>query len=570
MPPLHLYMNKRSTLYPLLAGFSIFLLAIFSCNNNKGPSGPAFAFSPEEMKEKTAAYINDFLSGKNISSETDSMAIEVKEPKVAEYIYDQNGVTTLWSQDKKWLPRGDALYDFVNNAKQYGLFPEDYHLAELTTIRDRFIADSLDEGDRHNALLWSKADVLFTDAFINVVKDIKLGRLPNDSITLRKDSVLDKEFYEKQFAALTKGEGLVKVIESLEPDERGYHELKKGLKDFLAHADYQNFTKVPSSSKDPKNYKPLLQKRLFEGGYLATDSVKADSVQLAEAVKKFQKEKGLAVDGVVGEATLRTLNTSDNEKFIRIAISMDKYKLLPEKMPEKYVWVNAAGNYMEVVEDEEVKLYSKVICGKAKTRTPVLNSAISQIITYPQWVPPPSIVGKEILPAVKRDPGYLAKKGFSLLDKDGEEVDPYSVDWSKYSKGIPYRVVQGSGDANALGIMKFHFANKYSVYLHDTNQRYLFSSPMRSLSHGCVRVQEWQKLAWYIMENDIGPSGNESRIDSVKSWLNRKAKKYVSIKKTLPVFIRYMTCSGQDGKIVFYDDPYNEDEKLSQQYFAGK
>lgn len=570
MPPLHLYMHKRSTLYPLLAGYSIFLLVIFSCNNNKGPSGPAFAFSPEEMKEKTAAYINDLLSGKNISSATDSMAIEVKEPKVAEYIYDQNGVTTLWSRDKKWLPHGDALYDFVTNAKLYGLFPEDYHQAELTAIRDRFIADSLDKGDKHNALLWSTADVLFTDAFINVVKDIKLGRLPNDSITLRKDSVLDKEFYAKQFATLSKGEQLVKVMESLEPNERGYHELKKGLKDFLAHADYQNFTKVPSSAKDPKNYRTLLQKRLFEGGYLATDSVKADSIQLAEAVKKFQKEKGLAVDGVVGEATLRTLNTSDHEKFIRIAISMDKYKLLPEIMPEKYVWVNAAGNYMEVVEEEEVKLYSKVICGKAKTRTPVLNSAISQIITYPQWVPPPSIVGKEILPAVKRDPGYLAKKGFSLLDKDGEEVDPYSVDWSKYSKGIPYRVVQGSGDANALGIMKFHFPNKYSVYLHDTNQRYLFSSPMRSLSHGCVRVQEWQKLAWYIMENDIGSSGNQSRIDSVKSWLNKKAKRYVPIKRTLPVFIRYMTCSGQDGKIVFYDDPYSEDEMLRQQYFAGK
>lgn len=265
------------------------------------------------------------------------------------------------------------------------------------------------------------------------------------------------------------------------------------------------------------------------------------------------------------------LNVSDREKFIRIAISMDKYKKLPEKMPSKYIWVNASANYLEVVDNEEVKLSSKVICGKPKTRTPVLTSLISSLITYPQWVPPPSIVSKEIIPAVKKNPGYLARKGFSLVDKEGNEVDPYSVDWSKYTRSIPYRVVQGSGDANALGIMKFVFDNKYSVYLHDTNQRYLFSNAMRSLSHGCVRVQEWEKLAFYILGNDsLNANGGHTKIDSVKTWLRNKQKRSIPIRNKVTVFIRYITCEGLDGKIIFHDDVYGEDKMLREKFFADK
>jgi len=340
----------------------------------------------------------------------------------------------------------------------------------------------------------------------------------------------------------------------------------------LDSADYREFTFVPSPKKEPAQFRQLLQKRLFEGGYIATDSVRADSVQLADAVKKFQREKDLAVDGVAGEGTVRMLNTSDREKFIRIAISLDKFKMLPEQMPPKYVWVNIPGYYLDVVEGYSVKFSSKIICGKVKTRTPLLNSAISMLITYPQWVPPPSIVAKEILPAVKKNPDYLARKGFSLLDSKGAEVDPFSVDWTKYNKTMPYRVVQGSGDANALGIMKFHFDNKYSVYLHDTNQRYLFANSMRSMSHGCVRVQDWEKLAYYILQNDgVSNGGNGgSRIDSVKTWLQKKQKRNVVIKNKLPVYIRYITCEGKNGRIVFYDDTYGDDQFLREKYFSKK
>jgi murein L,D-transpeptidase YcbB/YkuD len=133
--------------------------------------------------------------------------------------------------------------------------------------------------------------------------------------------------------------------------------------------------------------------------------------------------------------------------------------------------------------------------------------------------------------------------------------------------------VQGSGDENALGVLKFNFPNKYSVYLHDTNQRYLFSRAIRSLSHGCVRVQEWEELAYYIIRYDYKDRPLEDGLaaeDSLSAWLQRKEKHTIPVKKRLPVYIRYFTCEGKDGKLLFYDDIYGEDKALRERFFAVK
>ncbi len=532
----------------------------------------SIASTPQELQEKATDIVKQILETATADSgRTGDTSMLLNQTGITALIYKKNNYEPAWCKQEAWLPAGDSLFNFIESSRLWGLFPEDYHVTSLKEIRQRFLADSLTKGDRKNAALWAKADVMLTDAFARIIKDVKLGRLPQDSITLRKDSVLSDEFYLEQFDALPQ-KGLMAVIQSLEPRQRGYQLLKEGIQQFLDSADYKEYTIVPPPGKDPVQFNRALQKRLYEGGFIATDSVRADSVQLAAAIKKFQQKKGITVDGRAGEGTLRMLNVNDREKFIRIAISMDKYKMLPEKMPARYIWVNTSSNYLQVVEKDSVKFSSKVICGKPKTRTPLLTSNITELITYPQWVPPSSIITKEILPAVKKNPGYLARKGFSLVDSKGNEVDPYSVDWSKYNKSIPYRVVQGSGDANALGIMKFVFSNKYSVYLHDTNQRYLFGSPMRSLSHGCVRVQEWEKLTYYLLRNDSMNAGDKgyTKIDSVKSWLQKKQKKSITLRSKMPVFLRYFTCEGQNGKLVFFDDVYAEDKRLREQYFASK
>jgi murein L,D-transpeptidase YcbB/YkuD len=416
---------------------------------------------------------------------------------------------------------------------------------------------------------------LLTDALVQIIKDVKLGRLQKDSITLRSDSALTNEFYEQQLQKIAQSNSISAVIDSLEPTIKAYQELKAGIKQFLDTAEFKDYTYVPYPVYDSIGFKKSLPKRLFEEGLLDSSYSLMDSVEIAKGIKKYQQQKKLKADGIAGSETIRSLNLTDKDKFFRIALSLDKYKMLPAKMPEKYLWVNLAGYYLQLWESDSLRIFSKVVVGKPLTRTPELSSSISEMITYPQWSVPQSIIVKEFLPELKKDPGYLEKKGFSLLDTENQEVDPYFVDWSKYKKGIPYKIIQGSGDDNALGIMKFNFPNKYAVYLHDTNQRYLFSQSSRALSHGCVRVQEWEKLSNFILQNDstyidsLG-RGSFTKTDSVVQWLARKEKHYIPVKKKIPLFIRYFTCEGRNGKIIFYDDMYNEDHRLRERYFAGK
>jgi L,D-transpeptidase YcbB len=566
-------MDKKNISCQRLIFFS-WLVFFVSCNNAKQPPPEkVITTTPEQLQQKATDIIRQSLEFAAANNGNMGDSTILFNTGLLQQVYGRNEFNPIWSDKEQWKSTADSQLHLIANARLYGLFPEDYHFNQLDSIRKRFDADTAGKSDRRDAVLWSKADLLLTDAFMHIVKDIKLGRLPNDSISLRKDSVLADEFYIHQFDSLQQGASLEGLLQLLEPQHEGYRLLKAGIPQFLDSARYEPFTFVPSPGKNPTDtFKIALQARLFEGGYLAFDSVQADSTQLADAVKLFQKQQNITVDGKAGEGTVRLLNLSDRERFIRIAISMDRYKLLPEQMPARYVWVNLPSFYMKLQDGDSVKLVSKIICGKTITRTPLLTSAISEIITYPQWTVPNSIIVKEILPAIKRNPEYLAKKGFSLLDKDGNEVDPYTVDWSKYSKGIPYRVVQGSGDANALGILKFNFPNKYAVYLHDTNQRYLFGQAVRSLSHGCVRVQEWQKLAYYIIRKDLvkPETGKAPMIDSMDSWISRKEKHSIPVKNRLPVYIRYITCEGKPGGIVFYDDIYGEDKRLRERHFASK
>ncbi len=565
--------------FSLFRLFPILLLSFCFVLSCKGPQKPPEAkeivAKPEDMDRKTSEIISQALqyAANNAGKIDDS--ITLRQPIVAKYIYSLHNDSATWSQKEHWLSLSDSLFDFITQARLYGLFPGDYHLQQLDAIRSRIRSDSV---DRKDAALWSRADVMLTDAFIQIISDLKLGRLPNDSISQRTDSVLSQDFYHQQFEALFKQGSLTQITESLEPSNKDYQALKAGIKQFLDSADFRPHTYLNYPSKDTAAFTRSLLQRLSEEDSIITDStVHADSIGISKYIFKYQKRRGLTVDGKFGKQVLIALNTSDSDRFVSIAISLDRYKLLPPVMPDKYIWVNLPGYYLQLREADSVRIQSKIVCGKPLTRTPVLTSAISNMVTYPQWTIPESIILKEILPGLKKDTGYLAKKGYVLIDKDGQEVNPATVNWAKYKKGIPYKVIQGSGDDNALGILKFNFNNKYAVYLHDTNQRYFFSRVVRSLSHGCVRVQSWDKLAYYILANDSISAVKADSIkpkfmpsDSLKVWLGRKEKHTLPVKNRIPLFMRYITCEGKNGKVIFYDDIYGEDKLLRARYFAGK
>lgn len=560
----------------LPVALSVSGLLFFSCSDEKPPVTKEIVEVPEKMDDKVKGLIKKSLNyAASENGRLDDSLLLYQWPALA-FVYKEKNFSPIWCSTQQWLPRADSLFGFLDELKYFSLYPQDYHAPLLKKIKSILDADSLAQGDRKDAVLWAHADMLLSDALVNIIHDLKLGRLPKDSITLRKDSALTVVFITGKFNELISGLSLQYILSSLEPTHKGYRELKAGIKNFVDSADFSETTRVVFPVNDSIEFKTTLIRRLFELGFVDSAGATPDSAQLAAILKKIQKSNRLTVDGKIGLQTIRALNLSDLEKFKQIAITLDRYKMLPEKMPEKYVWVNIPSYTLRLIKNDTVVIVSRIVVGKPKTRTPVLSSTISELITYPQWNIPQSIIVKEILPALKKNPGYLAKKGYSLFDNKGEEVDPYSVDWSKYKKGIPYRIIQGSGDDNALGILKFNFPNKYAVYLHDTNQRFYFGLDTRALSHGCVRVQEWEKMALFILNNEIEfASDNKNKVkavpvDSLAHWLRVKEKHSIPVRNRIPIFIRYFTCEAINGRIIFFEDIYDEDKQLAEQLFANK
>jgi murein L,D-transpeptidase YcbB/YkuD len=368
------------------------------------------------------------------------------------------------------------------------------------------------------------------------------------------------------FSRLKNGEQPRAMLEALEPQHKGYQDLKALLPQFLDSMDRTRYTYIEFPWTDSMTFVKQLQNRLFESSYITFNTRTADSSELAYAVKKAQESRGLKVDGKAGLQVVSSLNNTWLEKFRRIAINLDRYKQLPDSMPPSYIWVNLPAFKMQVVDSGQVVLESKVIVGQPRTRTPVLNSQVSNFITFPQWTVPYSIIFKEMLPKIQKNINFLNKENLMVVDKNDSVIDPATIDWSKLNKKyFPYLLRQRQGDDNSLGVIKFNFRNKYDVYMHDTNARSLFSRPNRALSHGCVRVQQWDSLSRYLIAKD----STNVPMDSVSAWLARQEKHTVALKKKMPVYLRYFTCEvAPEGYIRFFDDIYGDDKVLRMKYFA--
>ena len=556
-------MNASTILFSLTA---FCFLAGLSCKTPpEKPKEKDIVEIPEHIDIRVSRNIRKnlefILTNKGRLSDTVLLSMDTMVSK----LYKQNQNKPLWCEQEKWRPEADSLFQFIENSKEFGLFPNDYHVKALQKIRSLVATDSISGKD---AALWARGELMYSDALFLIAKHLKQGRLTYDSVTLRKDTFLPPDFFLAVYKELKQSKNVTGTFRSLEPKHAGYDSLKTGLRFFLDSITmFKRFTYLPYPIKDSVSFYKLLQKRFFEDDVVLSATDEMDTTAWITAIRSYQKTKGLKVTGKINENTVQSLNNTDWEKFKRIAINLDRYKLLPDTLPETYVWVNLPAYKLTLVDVDSIALESRVIVGTAKTRTPLLTSEISNFITYPQWTVPYSIIFKEMLPQIQKNVDYLNKQNLIVVDNSDSIIDPAKIDWSKLNKKrFPYLLKQRQGDDNSLGVLKFNFANKYSVYLHDTNARWLFSRSSRALSHGCVRVKEWEKLSHFLVRDD----SVKYHPDTLRNWIKRQEKHVVYGFRRIPIFIRYFTCEGFDGKVKFYDDIYGEDKILRQRYFADK
>lgn len=279
--------------------------------------------------------------------------------------------------------------------------------------------------------------------------------------------------------------------------------------------------------------------------------------QLVTAVKRFQKEQGLGADGVLGAATRYWLNVSPAQRAALLALNIQRLRLLPDRTSTS-ILVNIPDYSLTYFQDGNPVLSSRVIVGRPDRKTPLMSSALNNVVVNPPWNVPPTLARKDLLPKVVRDPGYLDRHGFTVMRGWGngaEALDPYHIDWGSYSaNNLPFRFQQKPGAANALGRYKFNMPSSDAIYLHDTPNHNLFQKEARALSSGCVRVNKASELASML----LGDAGwDDARVSSA---LQAGKSRYVNIPRRIPVNLFYLTAFvGDDGTTQYRTDIYNYD-----------
>ncbi|MFM7839090.1 MAG: L,D-transpeptidase family protein, partial [Chitinophagaceae bacterium] len=427
-------------------------------------------------------------------------SIEFHSDSLLYTLYAERGFRPYWSEKGQWKPQLDSLRIFFDRLLYYGLLPAHYPTRTFETLWQQI---QTSEKYKLDALRWSLADLVLSESCIRMARHLKLGRLPRDSTSQNSDSVFSLSLARTIMDSLSGTPSPQKIFESLEPRQKQYDSLKNALEHLLDSVKtFRSYTFISFPAKVRDSMYRAIQHRFYEEGLLDTLQPVPDTLHLKRLIRQYQKAEKLKETGVINLATINRLNSTPWEKVKTLALNLDRCKQLPDSFPELFIWVNIPSFYLEVWAQDTLVFKSRTVVGKQETPTPQLTSRISNMVTYPQWNIPVSIIKKEILPGLKKDPDYLDKHGYLLLNRKGDEIDPRTVPWKKFKETIPYKVIQGSGDENALGILKFNFNNPFSVYMHDTNQRYLFGNTQRSLSHGCVRVQEWKKLAYFLLQTD--------------------------------------------------------------------
>ena len=292
--------------------------------------------------------------------------------------------------------------------------------------------------------------------------------------------------------------------------------------------------------------KQIKKKLKLLGDYKSTDTTSLYSGLLDDAIHRFQERMGLPKTNYIDKIVLQAIRTPIQKYANTIAINLERLRWMPAMMDSNYIVVNIPAFQLIVFDSSKIQFKMPVIVGSASKNTIIFSDRMRYIVFSPYWNVPPSIVRAEILPGIRNNSNYLASKNMEIT-----------------THGDLPTIRQLPGTSNSLGLVKFLFPNPYNIYLHDTPGKHLFAKQNRSLSHGCVRLSDARKMAGYLLRNDA--SWTAIKIDSA---MHQQKEKWVTLKKTMPVFIAYFTSwVDSNGVLQFRKDIYNLDTQLEQLFF---
>ncbi len=463
--------------------------------------------------------------------------------------------------DGKPLPAADSLLRTLSQAEREGLRSADYPNAHLRKLYEALQRDTV----APTAGRLADFDLLFTDTFLTYGSHLLSGRLPPRKIdpdwAIKPRSHDLAEVLERALADDT----LVESLQALAPRGKGYAQLREMLQRYRTIEQSGGWPVVGSAKGAQGSQVGRLRARLQASGDLPEGQQDQPGKNatydksLADALRRFQKRHGLRETGTVNTATLAALNVPMSQRMRQVELNMERWRWLPDDFGPRYILVNIPSFKMSVFEDGKQVMESKVVVGRQERQTPTFTANMAYLVLSPKWYVPRSIAVKDKLPQLKRNPYALKGQKIRIYNSGGQEIDPGSINWSAVSaNSFRYQLRQDAGPRNALGGIKFMFPNPYSIYLHDTPSRELFSRNQRTYSSGCIRISNPVELADYLLKHD--PKWNK---DTIKTAATSGKQRVVRLPEEVPVYLLYWTAWVDDeGLLHFRDDIYQRDKPM--------
>jgi murein L,D-transpeptidase YcbB/YkuD len=514
----------------------LLVLIFFGCKDKAGEKSSSIEISSIEQE---AIFPKELMSQFHLFLDSTS------QDSLLNNFYQLQEKFVWFNSSLELTEEANELISLLKNSKVYGLDSTHYSLSKLNQL----IA-------LENEI---ETEFLLTNNYVKFGKQISHGQI---------EVVSDYYKFERRridtnwCSILNKGINDNTIIEellSLQPKNKEYVRLQKGVEGYLKRVSLSDSTvTVQNKTKDSVETYKTARKALVLHGVIKSDLI-SDSL-LVEGVKKFQYEHGLTIDGLIGKETASELSKSTNDYYKQAKVALEKWRWTKDFEPE-HIFVNIATYKMKCYSKNELTQEKKVVVGTNLTRTPELESKLDYMIAYPYWHVPRSIVEGELVAKAIKDSTYLSRNGYEVF-KGANLVNSENIDWSN---GNDFKFRQKGGGSNALGVIKFIFPNRHTVYFHDTPSKRFFEKGRRSFSHGCIRVNEPMGLAKYFLEND---SLNKYSIDTVRSFIENKTRKVITLNKKTPIHIRYYTVEADtNNDIRFYPDVYFIEKELEEYPF---
>lgn len=473
-------------------------------------------------------------------------------PGFVKEMYKERSYKPIWIRGSAWSPRAKLLLDALYDAEEEGLFPQDYEVSELPQ----------ELGKRSQNQL-NKLDVKLTSAAMQYIVDVRYGRreLRKTNGDHRKGPEpspkphLVRGLKTKDFSAW---------IASLPPKRPEYQALKKLLATYQTRKA-RNLPPIPAGKQlrlgDREERVRLLHEHLLMSGDMRVQpqDIYLYSADSRAGIKSFQRRHNMRANGVLNPATRVAINEPNGRTVHKIALNMERWRWLPHKTTRKHVLVNVAGFMLYGFDRNRLQLEKKIIVGNEYRQTPIFSAPMVNLKFNPTWTVPRKIAAKDLLPQIKANMNFFHEFGMQVIDKGGRKLDPYQVNWHAMSaRNFPYRLRQLPGSTNALGKLRFTIDNPYAIFLHDTNAREKFNSQVRTLSSGCIRVQNPEELAAFVMDNP-----NRWSPHMVKVAMRGTRTNIVNLPQKVDVHMVYATVFVDPrGNTHFYNDVYNRDHQM--------